>query len=70
MLDLVLRGVGMDSRTIVLTTHDMERGLLVGQRMAILVRGKIVYQMKQADWDPAQFRQTYAEQTAGGGLAA
>ena len=67
---LVLRGVGMDTRTIVLTTHDMERGLLVGRRMAILVQGKVVYEMDQTDWDPDRFRQTYTEQTASDGLAA
>ena len=70
MLDTVLRGVGLDSRTIVLTTHDLERGLLVGQRMAILARGRIVYAMEQTGWDPDRFRQTYAEQTANDGLAA
>jgi heme exporter protein A len=63
MLDTVLQGVGADSRTIVLTTHNLERGLRVGRHMAILVGGRIVHQMDRTSWDPSQFRQIYAEQT-------
>jgi heme ABC exporter ATP-binding subunit CcmA len=70
MLDAVLQGVGMDSRTIVLTTHDLERGLAVGQRMAVLVRGKIAYHMDENDWDPGRFRRAYATETASDGKAA
>ncbi len=31
-------------RTVVMTTHNLERGLALGQRAAILSRGRIVYQ--------------------------
>jgi heme exporter protein A len=70
MLDAVLQDVGTDSRTIVLTTHDLERGLAVGQRMAVLVKGRIVYQMDEEDWDPSRFRQAYATQTSTDGKVA
>jgi heme ABC exporter ATP-binding subunit CcmA len=68
MLDTVLWDVGMSSRTIVLTTHDLERGLAVGQRVAILVKGKIVYQMGETDRDLARFREAYATHTASDGM--
>lgn len=65
MLDAVLQDVGVDSRTIVMTTHNLQRGLRLGQHIAILVGGRVVYQMNQANWDTARFRQAYAQQTAG-----
>jgi heme exporter protein A len=70
MLDAVLQDVGIKERTIVMTTHNMERGLRLGQHMAILVGGRIVHQMDRANWDPARFRQAYTEQTAGDRQAA
>jgi ABC-type multidrug transport system ATPase subunit len=68
MLDTVLWGVGMESCTIVLTTHDLERGLAVGQRLAILVKGKIVYQMGETDRDLERFREAYSTHTARDGM--
>lgn len=46
-------------RTIVLTTHDMERGLQYSQRALILVKGQIAHQMDGAAWNPERFRQEY-----------
>jgi heme exporter protein A len=64
MLGAVLQDVEVDSRTIVLTTHDLERGLAVERRIAVLAQGRIVHQMDKEDWDPRRFRRIYAAQTA------
>jgi heme ABC exporter ATP-binding subunit CcmA len=67
-LDSVLQDAGATSRTIVLTTHDLERGLRISQRTALLMGGRLVYEMKQSDRDIELFRQEYERQTAGGGV--
>jgi heme ABC exporter ATP-binding subunit CcmA len=67
-LDSVLQDAGATSRTIVLTTHDLERGLRISQRTALLVGGRLVYEMKQGDRDIELFRQEYERQTASGGV--
>jgi heme ABC exporter ATP-binding subunit CcmA len=67
-LDSVLQDAGATSRTIVLTTHDLERGLRISQRTALLMGGRLVYEMKQSDRDIELFRQEYERQTAAGGV--
>jgi heme exporter protein A len=43
LLHDLLSAVGAAQRTILMTTHNLERGLSLGQRVAILAQGKIVY---------------------------
>jgi heme exporter protein A len=51
-------------RTIILTTHDLERGLELGDRFLILSQGTLVYDSVRALVNTAQLRATY-EQWAG-----
>jgi heme exporter protein A len=67
MLDAMLREAGAHTRTVILTTHDLEHGLSVSQRAAILLRGQVAYQMDREDWDAERFRDEYERQTAGEG---
>ncbi len=67
-LDSVLQDAGATSRTVVLTTHDLDRGLRLSQRTALLMGGRLVYEMKQTDRDIELFRQEYERQTAAGGV--
>lgn len=67
MLDAVLQDAGIGSRTVLWTTHDLERGLQVSRRAAILVDGGVACQMSGENWDPDGFRQEYERQTASGG---
>ena len=67
-LDSVLRDAGAASRTIVLTTHDLERGIRLSQRAALLVGGRLVYEMSQSDRDIELFRREYERQTSAGGV--
>ncbi len=66
MLDEILQQVGMDARTVLLTTHDVERGLGLTQRVTLLARGQIVFEMDAVTWDPSHLQQVYDRQLAGG----
>ena len=59
MLREVLTDLAGKSRTIVMTTHNLERGLEICDRAAILANGRIVYQTDKDNLDVASFRETY-----------
>jgi heme exporter protein A len=69
MLDQILQRVGMDARTILLTTHDVDRGLGLTQRVTLLARGQIVFEMNGANWDPSHLQHVYDQHLTGGGIA-
>jgi heme exporter protein A len=50
---------GARSCTVLMTTHDLERGLELCDRAAILVNGRIVHQAARDELDVASFRETY-----------
>lgn len=51
-------------RTIILTTHDLERGLELGDRFLVLSGGTLVHDSTRAQMNAEHLRQTY-EQWAG-----
>jgi heme exporter protein A len=59
----VVRSADGRKKTIVLTTHNLERGLEFGDRLLILARGKIVCQMPAKDLDLAGLKETYQQST-------
>ncbi len=64
MLSRVLESVGTSgTRTVVMTTHDLERGLAMGDRLVILARGQIVYQARRDELDAARLGDTYRRVT-------
>jgi heme exporter protein A len=70
MLDALVSG-GSDPRpTVVITTHSLERAIAVGQRMAILANGKVVYQQTldhlEGNRDTDTLRDAYMRYTGGG----
>lgn len=65
MLRGVLQTLAASGRAVVMTTHDLELGLEVADRVAILAGGKIGFQSPAKDLDIQQFRRIYAEQVAG-----
>jgi heme exporter protein A len=67
MLDAVLKDASAGARTVVMTTHDLERGWQIGDRMAMLIAGRIAYQMGGKDRNLDAFRREYERQTASGG---
>ena len=67
MLDQILQQVGFDSRTVLLTTHNVERGLGLVQRAALLARGQIVFEMDGSHWDPGKLQEAYDRQAVAAG---
>ncbi|MCH7744612.1 MAG: ABC transporter ATP-binding protein [Chloroflexi bacterium] len=50
-------------RTVIMTTHNLERGLALGQRMAILSHGRIAYQESLEAVGAATLRDAYFRHT-------
>ncbi len=50
-------------RTIILITHNLERGLEVGERLVILSQGRIVYQHSTRSLDVTDLKQAYEHST-------
>ena len=61
MLDMVLQEAGLSSRTVLLTTHNLERGLGMCRRLVLLIGGQIAYQMNETDWDLESFQHEYEQ---------
>jgi len=59
MIRDILGSINSGSRTVVMTTHNLERGLELGDSVVILDRGKIVYQASRDEIDTLNFRQVY-----------
>ncbi len=55
----LLGAVDISQRTIVMTTHNFERGLSLGNRVVILAKGKIVYDTPRADVAVDDLREQY-----------
>ena len=50
---------GAKSRTVLMTTHNLERGLELCDRVAILFNGRLVHQADKSQLDVAGFREIY-----------
>lgn len=61
----VLKGDTGKKRTILLSTHSLERALEVSDRLVILRQGRIVYQAHTKALALADLRQIYHESTTG-----
>ena len=59
MLSELLHEVGATRRTVLMTTHNLERGLELGDRVVILAGGRIAYQANKSDLDTKRFREVY-----------
>lgn len=59
MLGSLLGAVGISQRTILMTTHNLERGLALGNRIVILANGKIAYDVKRAEVSLDEVRAQY-----------
>jgi heme exporter protein A len=61
MLGELLQAVDITHRTILMTTHNLERGLSLGNRVVILAKGKIGYDALRQDTNVTDLRQRYYE---------
>jgi len=59
LLTNLLHEVGATRRTVLMTTHNLERGLELGDRVAILAGGRIAFQADKSELDADRFRSVY-----------
>jgi len=59
----LLGSLNTGSRTVLITTHNLERGLDLGDRVIILDRGKVVYQALRHELGKVNFQQIYEQYT-------
>ncbi|MBN1562681.1 MAG: heme ABC exporter ATP-binding protein CcmA [Anaerolineae bacterium] len=63
LLDELLREVAISGRTVIMTTHDLQRGHALADRVAILSRGKIAYTAPCSAIKPSELPALYADTT-------
>lgn len=64
LLDAAVGGGPDPTRSVLVTTHDLERGLAVGDSLVVLSRGEIVYSRRAASPDAAdEVREAYFRHT-------
>ncbi len=56
-----LRQLKSEQRTILMVTHDLEQGLDLADRVAVLVQGRLVFDRPKREIEVPHFRQTYNE---------
>ena len=59
MLTNWLKRLRSSEQTILMVTHDLEQGLELADRIAVLVSGQLVFNQEQSEIDSKKFRQTY-----------
>jgi heme exporter protein A len=70
MLRAVLQELAASDRTVILTTHNLEQGLEMCDRAAILNRGRVAWAGSRAELDLASMREIYREVTRNEGRGA
>jgi heme exporter protein A len=58
-LEELLRTLNTGARTVLMTTHDLDRGWTMCGRALVLARGQIVYEARTIEADVATFRAAY-----------
>lgn len=59
MLSGWLKALRSKQRTILMVTHDLEQGIDLADRVAIINKGQIVFEEERSAIDPQKFRETY-----------
>ena len=65
-LVLLLRRHQDSTRSLLITSHDLERGLELADRVAILRSGRLVFEASRADVDELTFKEDYRRFIGGG----
>jgi heme exporter protein A len=65
MLNELLGQVDTARRTVLMTTHNLDRACAWGDRVAILANGRIVFQAQRADLDAKTLHAQYDQHVAG-----
>jgi heme exporter protein A len=64
MLTDLLADLAGEGCAVLMTTHNLERGLAAGDRVLVLAQGRIVYDEPRQTTSPAAFSETYRTLTA------
>ncbi len=64
-LTAILREMALAGRTVLMATHDLEQGLALCNRVAVLNSGRLVYQDSAADLTEPAFRRLYMDAVEG-----
>jgi ABC-type multidrug transport system ATPase subunit len=67
-LDTVLKEVASRGRTVLMTTHDLLRGVQMADRVTILSKGIIAFDQPASTLDPVRFSEIYADITGMAGM--
>lgn len=68
MMTGLLREIGGSERTIIMTTHHLERGLELADRVMMLVAGEIVFDQPASDISYSHLRPLYDEHVGEGAV--
>jgi len=60
-----LRTLHDGKRSVVMTTHDLDRGLALCDRALLIARGRLVYVARRDEIEASNFRETYSRVTRG-----
>jgi ABC-type multidrug transport system ATPase subunit len=63
LLQALLEAHRAEGGSAVVTTHNVERGLSIADRVIILANGRISYDEPSGALEPVSFRDTYRERT-------
>jgi heme exporter protein A len=63
MLVDVLNAIDSAKRTVVMTTHNLERGLEISDHIAILAEGRITYKASKSSMNPTRLQEAYYHYT-------
>jgi heme exporter protein A len=66
MLRELLVTFDAEERTVVMTTHSLERGLQMGNRIVILSKGRIAYEGSNEDLNLTELQEVYRRYTGAG----
>ena len=61
LLDSVVASRSDSARTVIMTTHNLERAVALGDRMAILANGRVAYDEPVDAADPDASRRAYVQ---------
>lgn len=51
ILDDIINEYRSDGRTVIMTTHELERGLGIADRVAVIDRGKVAFEQERSQFD-------------------
>jgi heme exporter protein A len=63
LLDAVVTDKSNPQRTVLMTTHSLDRAIALGQRMAILVNGRVAYQESLESGGAEALKEAYMRHT-------